>query len=97
LIKEVILMPFRSEPLPASFTILSLLGFVAALLYWNSGKLSPPWGFTLALFFVIVFVGSLISMRESVEIEHKIRKAKGTSAKRPKKRKKAKKRRKKRR
>ena len=49
-------MPFKTEPLPASFTIISLLGFIAALLYWNSGKISPPWGFTLALFFVIVFI-----------------------------------------
>ena len=53
-------MPFKSEPLPASFTIGSLLGFIAALLYWNSGKISAPWGFTLALFCVIVFVASLL-------------------------------------
>lgn len=78
-------MPFKTEPLPASFTLVSLLGFIAAVLYWSSGKLSAPWGFTIALFCAIVFIASLISMRESVEIAHKIKKEEKAKAKKHKK------------
>lgn len=62
-------MTFKYEPLPGSFMIIGMLGFVASLIFWNSGRLSSPWGFTLALLSAIFFIASVVTLRESIEID----------------------------
>ena len=62
-------MGFKYEPLPASFMIVGMLGFIVSLIFWNSGRLSPPWGFTLALLSTIFFIASIVTLRESIVID----------------------------
>jgi hypothetical protein len=40
------------------------------VLYW--GKIGASWGFTFALFSVILFAASMLSLRESVEVKPKM-------------------------
>lgn len=75
-------MTFKYEPLPGSFMIVGMLGFVVSLIYWNSGKLSPPWGFTLALLSTIFFIASIMSLRKSIEIDKEELKNKRSKKKR---------------
>jgi len=67
-------MSFKKEPLPAGFMIAGILGFIISLIYWD--KIGAPWGFTFALLSAIFFIGSLISLRESIEIDKAHLKAK---------------------
>ena len=74
-------MAFKYEPLPAGFMIVGMLGFIGSLIFWNSGRLSPPWAFTLALLSAIFFIASVVTLRERIEIDkhilyHKRRKKK---------------------
>lgn len=62
-------MGFKYEPLPASFMIVGMLGFIGSVIFWNSGRLSPPWGFTLALLSTIFFIASIVTLRESIVID----------------------------
>ena len=62
-------MVFKTVPLPSGFMVVGMLGFIGSLIYWNSGRLSPPWGFTLALLSAIFFIASILSLRESIEID----------------------------
>lgn len=56
----------RIVPLSGGFMITSIVGFIisAMYLYPNSEKLgiSPGWAFTFMLFFVVMFISSMISM-----------------------------------
>ncbi len=47
-------------PLPGSFMAISILGFLFTFIYKDSLGLS--WTFTLALFFIIVFIASFLSL-----------------------------------
>ena len=47
-------------PLTSSFMLTSIVGFMVSVLYVM--KLSASWGFTFALFFVIMFISSIVSM-----------------------------------
>lgn len=50
----------RAAPLHGSFMITAIVGMLVSVIYvWPS---SLVWGFTLALFFLLMFVASLISM-----------------------------------
>jgi hypothetical protein len=60
--------------LPASFIIVSIIGFSASVLYWNRFE-DKSWPFTFAIFCVVFFVASLISMRSSAAIEVQKQKA----------------------
>lgn len=53
-------MIYRIAPLSAGFMLSSILGSVISALYVYPR--SQPWGFTFFLFFVMMFVASLISM-----------------------------------
>lgn len=59
----------RKAPLPSSFMLVGILGFLITLIYWRVGKINHSWGFTLALFFAIIFISSLISLRATVAKE----------------------------
>ena len=52
----------KFAPLPSSFMLVSMLGFMASVVYTSSGKISETWGFTFGLFFSLMFVASLLSM-----------------------------------
>jgi len=53
-------------PLSSGFMVSSILGFIISLL-WVMDK-SVSWGFTLTLFFVIMFISGLVSMTQSEAI-----------------------------
>ena len=48
-------------PLSAGFMMTSIVGFLVSI-FFVVPQLSERWGFTLVLFFVLMFVASLISM-----------------------------------
>ncbi len=61
--------PIRYYPLSNGFMLVAILGFIITMIY--SDHFGPTWGFTLALFFVIMFISSLITMtRAPVDDEH---------------------------
>ncbi len=47
-------------PLKGGYMITSMVGFVVSAFYVYD--VSPKWGFAFALFFILMFVASLISM-----------------------------------
>ncbi len=47
-------------PLTSGFMLTSIIGFMVSALFVM--KLSATWGFTFAVFFVIMFVASVVSM-----------------------------------
>ena len=51
---------FNIAPLSGGYMVTSIVGFFISLFYLYPA--SPPWGFTLTLFFIIMFIDSLISM-----------------------------------
>ncbi len=56
-------------PLSAGFMLTSILGFFISI--WLIMDLSVTWGFTFTLFFVIMFIASLISMTKAEPVpEH---------------------------
>jgi len=57
-------------PLSSSMMVVAMLGFLITVVYTASGRLSDTWGFTLGLFFAVLFVANMISMtRAPVEEE----------------------------
>lgn len=55
-------MSFRPQPLSSSLFLVSILGFLISVAYTMSGRLDMTWGFTFALFFLVLFVATLVSM-----------------------------------
>ena len=51
---------FNVAPLSGAFMITSIVGFLVSAVYILPG--SSTWGFTFVLFFILMFVASLISM-----------------------------------
>ena len=68
---------YKVAPLSSGFMVVSIIGFfVSALLVF---KYSPAWGTTFMIFFVMMFVASLISMTYAdvdamLQIDHKRKK-----------------------
>ena len=52
----------KVAPLHSSFMIASIVGFLISALYIYKQLGSKTWGFTLMLFFILMFVASIISM-----------------------------------
>ncbi|HII30245.1 TPA: hypothetical protein HA317_04260 [Candidatus Woesearchaeota archaeon] len=48
--------------LPGSFMIIGMFGFVFSAVYTMSGRLTPTWGFTFCLTFLIMFIASVVSI-----------------------------------
>ena len=66
-------MAFKAAPLPASFTVTSMFGFIISAVSTASGRLSPSWGFAFCLVFVLMFIASFISLEKApVEAELKV-------------------------
>ena len=51
---------YKVAPLSGSFMLTSMVGFMVSAIYVFPRSLS--WGFTLGIFFTIMFVASIISM-----------------------------------
>jgi hypothetical protein len=47
-------------PLTSGFMLTSIIGFMVSVLFVM--KMSVSWGFTFAVFFVIMFISSIVSM-----------------------------------
>ncbi len=61
--------PVKYAPLSSSFMIVSIIGFLVSI--WLITDWSVSWGFTLTLFFVLMFISSIVSMSKAEPIpEH---------------------------
>ncbi|MFA6073314.1 MAG: hypothetical protein WC758_04335 [Candidatus Woesearchaeota archaeon] len=61
--------PLRYAPLSSGFMVTSIIGFLVSI--WMIMDWSPTWGFTLTLFFAMMFIASMISMTKAEPIpEH---------------------------
>ncbi len=49
-------------PLPQSFFLTSILGFLIASILTLSGRISLSWGFAFCLVFVMMFIASFVSI-----------------------------------
>ena len=52
----------KIAPLPSSFMLVSMLGFMFVTIYTAQGKLSETWGFAFGTVFAVMFIASMISM-----------------------------------
>ena len=52
-------------PLPQSFFLTSILGFIISAGLMISGRINETWGFTFCLVFVMMFIASFVSMTPS--------------------------------
>ena len=55
----------KVAPLHGSFMITSIVGFIISFLYIYTQLGNKTWGFTFMLFFVLMFIASIISMNSS--------------------------------
>jgi len=54
---------FKAAPLPSSFFLMSILGILITVVYWN--KFGDDWASSFLLVFALMFIASLISMRRA--------------------------------
>jgi hypothetical protein len=52
----------KMTPLPGTFMITAMLGFLITTVYTVSGRLDPTWGFAFDLVFVIMFIAAVLSI-----------------------------------
>jgi hypothetical protein len=64
----------RIAPLSGGFMITSIVGFIASLMFVY--KISAAWGMAFMIFFVIMFVSSMISMTKAPVSEQSFREKK---------------------
>ena len=60
--KKRLKLSYQTVPVTGGFMITSMLGLIICTVYTLSGRLDHTWGFTLILFFVIMFIASVVSM-----------------------------------
>ena len=53
---------FNIEPLPATFTLISILGLIITTVFTVSGRIDMSWGVAFDLVFGLMFVASMISI-----------------------------------
>ena len=53
---------FRVEPLPATFSLIGLMGFIITTIFTVSGRVPLSWGVAFDLVFALMFVASMISI-----------------------------------
>ena len=53
---------FNIEPLPATFTLISILGLIITTVFTVSGRIDLSWGVAFDLVFGLMFVASMISI-----------------------------------
>ncbi|MBI2176712.1 hypothetical protein HYU40_05220 [Candidatus Woesearchaeota archaeon] len=53
---------FHIEPLPATFSLIGLLGFIITTVFTVSGRVPLSWGVAFDIVFVLMFIASMISI-----------------------------------
>ena len=53
---------FKMEPLPATFSLTGLMGFIITTVFTVSGRVPLSWGVAFDLVFALMFVSSMISI-----------------------------------
>lgn len=56
---------FYMEPLPATFTLTSILGLIITTVFTISGRINLSWGVAFDLVFLIMFLSSMITITPS--------------------------------
>ncbi|HLD19481.1 MAG TPA: hypothetical protein VJB90_05745 [Candidatus Nanoarchaeia archaeon] len=56
-------------PLPGSTMLIGMFGFMITAYYTALGKLDKTWGFTFIVFFLILFIASVVSITPSLSKE----------------------------
>jgi formate hydrogenlyase subunit 3/multisubunit Na+/H+ antiporter MnhD subunit len=57
-------MKIKYAPLDSTFMLVSIIGFFVSVFYVYQ-YLSASWGFTFTLFFVMMFIASIVSMTKA--------------------------------
>ncbi|MBI2141157.1 hypothetical protein HYU16_01915 [Candidatus Woesearchaeota archaeon] len=53
---------YRMEPLPATFTLISILGMIITTVFTVSGRIELSWGVAFDLVFALMFIASMMSI-----------------------------------
>ena len=53
---------YRMEPLPATFTLISILGLIITTVFTVSGRVDLSWGISFDLVFALMFIASMMSI-----------------------------------
>lgn len=53
---------YRMAPLPSTFMLTSILGFLVVTIYTASGRFPADWGVSFGLVFVLMFIASIVSI-----------------------------------
>lgn len=53
---------FHVEPLPATFSLIGMLGFIITTVFTVSGRVSLSWGVAFDIVFALMFIASMISI-----------------------------------
>lgn len=53
---------FRIEPLPATFSLIGMLGFIITTVFTVSGRVPLSWGVAFDIVFGLMFIASMISI-----------------------------------
>lgn len=53
---------FHVEPLPATFSLIGLMGFIITTVFMVSGRVPLSWGVAFDIVFALMFIASMISI-----------------------------------
>ncbi len=53
---------FHIEPLPATFSLVGMLGFIITTIFTVSGRVPLSWGVAFDIVFALMFIASMISI-----------------------------------
>jgi len=53
---------FHMEPLPATFTLVSIFGLIITTVFTVSGRVNLSWGVAFDLVFLLMFISSMLSI-----------------------------------
>lgn len=56
-------MRMRKQPVSNAFAEISILGFFVSTLLLSGDLISLPWGVTFFIFFLIMFIASLMNLK----------------------------------
>jgi len=55
-------MNLKMAPLPGTFMLTGMLGFIISAIYTASGRVNATWGFAFSMVFFLMFIASMLSM-----------------------------------
>ncbi|MBI2143264.1 hypothetical protein HYU20_02895 [Candidatus Woesearchaeota archaeon] len=55
-------LPLHIEPLPATFSLIGMLGFIITTVFTVSGRVPLSWGVAFDIVFALMFIASMISI-----------------------------------